>query len=243
MRRGRRQGGQHVAGNPLRMRTDASLCLPPMPPPAPTPGRVGLAQEGKPGFRAALFSAQAAKYAKFRPHYPDYVREALLPGCGGGGAHLLRALANSCCAPAPPCTNLRSTSASTSLRRPPLATSRGNAAASLRWMWVAGRATWRSSWRAASPRSSASTPASISWRTPSRHGGTSGSGEPARRMHACMHAAALGAAGDPPQPHFVVALFTLCACPPAAARRRPTFGTSPRRRSCCQRCCHAAQST
>lgn len=39
---------------------------------------VGLGEEGRPGFRAALFSSQAACYAKFRPHYPQQVR-------GGGG--------------------------------------------------------------------------------------------------------------------------------------------------------------
>lgn len=34
---------------------------------------VGLGEEGRPGFRGALFSSQAACYAKFRPHYPQQV--------------------------------------------------------------------------------------------------------------------------------------------------------------------------
>lgn len=37
---------------------------------------VGLGEEGRPGFRGALFSSQAACYAKFRPHYPQQVRLA-----------------------------------------------------------------------------------------------------------------------------------------------------------------------
>lgn len=34
---------------------------------------VGLGEEGRPGFRAALFSSQAAHYARFRPFYPPHV--------------------------------------------------------------------------------------------------------------------------------------------------------------------------
>lgn len=34
---------------------------------------LGVGEEGAPGFRAALFSSQAACYAAYRPHYPEHV--------------------------------------------------------------------------------------------------------------------------------------------------------------------------
>lgn len=34
---------------------------------------VEVGEEGAPGFRAALFSSQAARYAAFRPRYPEKV--------------------------------------------------------------------------------------------------------------------------------------------------------------------------
>lgn len=51
---------------------------------------VGLGEEGRPGFRAALFSSQAACYAKFRPHYPPEVRL-------GAGTHALAGWSSGCC--------------------------------------------------------------------------------------------------------------------------------------------------
>jgi len=37
---------------------------------------VEVGEDGAPGFRAALFSSQAARYAAFRPSYPEHVGAA-----------------------------------------------------------------------------------------------------------------------------------------------------------------------
>ena len=42
---------------------------------------VGLSDEGRPGFRAALFSSQAKAYARFRPSYPEHVSTRVWEGC------------------------------------------------------------------------------------------------------------------------------------------------------------------